>query len=115
MGYGNTYNAPGIDLIADGVYQCAKIQLLAHARAWHIYDEEFRPTQGGKHLLALDLLGNLSNSEISGKVSLVLDTPWNEPASDSELDQEAAEREMEFGVSKCQKFVYFILKGLCSG
>ncbi|KAH1007438.1 hypothetical protein HUJ04_004669 [Dendroctonus ponderosae] len=78
LGYGNTYNAPGINLIADGVYQCAKIQLLAHAKAWHIYDEEFRPTQ-------------------QGKVSLVLDTPWNEPASDSELDQEAAEREMEFG------------------
>lgn len=80
LGYGNTMDAPGLVLIADGVYQCAKLQVLAHAKAWRIYDEEFRATQ-------------------NGKVSLALDTPWNEPASDDPLDIEAAERETEFGVS----------------
>lgn len=73
-------DAPGLVLIADGVYQCAKLQVLAHAKAWRIYDEEFRATQ-------------------NGKVSLALDTPWNEPATDDPLDIEAAERETEFGVS----------------
>ncbi|CAG9765657.1 unnamed protein product [Ceutorhynchus assimilis] len=78
LGYANDYGAPGLWLVADGVYQCAKIQLLAHAKAWHIYDDEFRASQGGK-------------------IGFVLDTPWNEPASDSDLDREAAEREMQFG------------------
>ncbi|KAL1513061.1 hypothetical protein ABEB36_002539 [Hypothenemus hampei] len=78
LGYGNTMDAPGLVLIGDGIYQCAKIQLLAHAKAYHIYDKEFRPTQ-------------------KGKISLVLDTPWNEPISDSANDKEAAEREMQFG------------------
>ncbi|CAG9765661.1 unnamed protein product [Ceutorhynchus assimilis] len=78
LGYGNDFNAPGLVLVADGVYQCAKIQLLAHAKAWHIYDDEFRASQGGR-------------------ISLVLDSPWTEPASDSDLDKEAAEREIQFG------------------
>ncbi|XP_050306292.1 lactase/phlorizin hydrolase-like [Anthonomus grandis grandis] len=78
LGYGNTMNAPGVALIGDGVYQCAKIQLLAHAKAYHIYHDNFAAVQGGK-------------------ISLVLDTPWHEPASDSDLDKEAAEREFQFG------------------
>lgn len=78
--YGSTSSAPGLNLIGDGVYECAKVHLLAHAKAWHIYDEEFRASQGGK-------------------VSLVLDSPWNEPASDSDLDVWAAERETIFGVN----------------
>jgi len=29
------------------IYQCSRVALLAHATAYHIYDEEFRAKQGG--------------------------------------------------------------------
>lgn len=89
--YGSTSSAPGLNLIGDGVYQCAKVHLLAHAKAWHIYDEDFRDIQ-------------------KGKVSLVLDSPWNEPASDSYLDVWAAEQETIFGVSCFSGFSGFLSK-----
>ncbi|XP_072385137.1 myrosinase 1-like [Diabrotica undecimpunctata] len=63
----------------DGVedYICIKNMLLAHANAWHIYDKDFRPTQGGK-------------------VGMVLNSNWFEPESDKPEDLEASERSMQF-------------------
>ncbi|XP_066245161.1 myrosinase 1-like isoform X2 [Euwallacea similis] len=77
IGYGDGNSPPALVLPGDGVYQCAKTQILAHAKAWRIYDEEFRAVQGGK-------------------VSLVLDSSWSEPASDFNLDESAAEKELDF-------------------
>ncbi|XP_018573476.1 myrosinase 1-like [Anoplophora glabripennis] len=76
-GYGLGYNAPGIKLTGLGDYMCAHHILQAHAKAWHIYDQEFRATQ-------------------QGQVSITIDTMWYEPASDSEEDLVAAERALQF-------------------
>ncbi|RZC35457.1 Glyco hydro 1 domain containing protein, partial [Asbolus verrucosus] len=77
MGYGYGYMAPAY--VSDGVgnYLCAHTVLKAHAKAYHIYDEEFRATQ-------------------NGRVTMVIDTNWFEPASDSKQDKEAAERKLQF-------------------
>lgn len=46
-GYANAGYAPGIDSPGVDEYKCARNVLLAHAKAWHIYDREFRATQNG--------------------------------------------------------------------
>ena len=51
--------------------------LLAHAKAWHTYDKEFRRTQ-------------------QGKVSIVVNAQWFEPKTDREEDIEAADRGMHW-------------------
>jgi beta-glucosidase/6-phospho-beta-glucosidase/beta-galactosidase len=79
-GYGYGSFAPGIT--HDGIdnYLCGHTVLKSHAKAYHIYDKEFRATQ-------------------NGRVSMVVDTHWFEPASDSDQDKEAAYRKMQFNVS----------------
>lgn len=47
-GYGFGNMAPGLHLEGDGIYQCGYVLLKAHARAYRIYDEEFRPKYDGK-------------------------------------------------------------------
>uniref|UniRef100_A0A3P9IE92 Klotho n=1 Tax=Oryzias latipes TaxID=8090 RepID=A0A3P9IE92_ORYLA len=62
-------------------YQEGHQMLLAHARAWHVYDLEFRHSQGGQ-------------------VSLVLHMNWVEPAfSFSREDVEPAKRVLHFTIS----------------
>ncbi|XP_069695517.1 myrosinase 1-like isoform X2 [Periplaneta americana] len=51
--------------------------LKAHARAYHIYDKEFRESQGGQ-------------------IGPVLNFDWQEPRTDSPEDEEAAERSRQF-------------------
>ncbi|XP_060532762.1 myrosinase 1-like [Cylas formicarius] len=53
MGYSMGLYAPGYTLIDGGMYQCAYVTLLAHAKAWHVYNDEFRAQQGGKVALGL--------------------------------------------------------------
>lgn len=50
FGYGSKRFAPGIDAKGIGEYLAVKNMLLAHARAWHLYDKEFRDKQKGKYL-----------------------------------------------------------------
>ncbi|KAJ8963825.1 hypothetical protein NQ314_005356 [Rhamnusium bicolor] len=76
-GYGDAQKAPAIVSPGIGEYLCTHNVLKAHARAYHIYDEEFRATQ-------------------KGQVSIVIDTPWYEPNSFSIADAEAAERKRQF-------------------
>lgn len=47
QGYGDTSKAPLLDIKGFADYLCSKNILLAHARAYHIYDEEFRSKQNG--------------------------------------------------------------------
>jgi beta-glucosidase/6-phospho-beta-glucosidase/beta-galactosidase len=77
VGYGYGAFPPGIR--QDGIddYLCGHTVLKAHAKAYHIYDEEFRATQ-------------------NGRVSMVVDTEWYEPASDSDQDKETADRKLQF-------------------
>uniref|UniRef100_A0AAR5P2F7 Myrosinase 1 n=1 Tax=Dendroctonus ponderosae TaxID=77166 RepID=A0AAR5P2F7_DENPD len=56
-----------------GAYICAHNLLRAHAKAYRVYDERFRATQ-------------------KGKVSMVIDESWVEPATNSSEDILAAER-----------------------
>ncbi|RZC33947.1 Glyco hydro 1 domain containing protein [Asbolus verrucosus] len=76
-GYGTGNLAPGITASGVADYKCAHTLLKAHAKAYHIYDKEFREAQ-------------------QGTVSLVADTTWFEPATDSDQDKEAAERALQF-------------------
>lgn len=55
LGYGTIYLAPGYvnqSGIAD--YMCGHNILLAHARAYHMYTDEYKPWQNGKLLLYID-------------------------------------------------------------
>ncbi|KAJ3666407.1 hypothetical protein Zmor_001849 [Zophobas morio] len=77
QGYGTGTMAPGYKSSGLAEYKCTHTLIKAHARAYHIYDEEFRPQQ-------------------QGYVGMIPDTMWFEPASDSPADQEAAERALQF-------------------
>ncbi|VEN50233.1 unnamed protein product [Callosobruchus maculatus] len=61
------YKSPGI-----GEYICGKNLVLAHARAWHIYDDLFRSKQ-------------------KGSVGIVIDSRWFEPETNKTEDIQAAE------------------------
>uniref|UniRef100_A0A3Q2NNQ7 Klotho n=1 Tax=Fundulus heteroclitus TaxID=8078 RepID=A0A3Q2NNQ7_FUNHE len=72
-----TLNEPNDEMVS---YQEGHEMLRAHALAWHVYDLEFRPTQGGQ-------------------VSLALHMDWVEPAfSFSREDVEPAKRVLDFYV-----------------
>ncbi|KAL1513877.1 hypothetical protein ABEB36_003219 [Hypothenemus hampei] len=76
-GYAEGGIAPGYKHIGEGLYQCAYVHLLAHAKAFHIYDQEFRKEQ-------------------KGRISIVIDFPWAEPASGNDSDLYAAQMERDF-------------------
>ncbi|XP_050670537.1 myrosinase 1-like isoform X1 [Leptidea sinapis] len=76
-GYGTEMLAPALNLTGEADYLCAKNLLLAHARAYHIYDQEFRPKQ-------------------DGMIFITINTEWYEPASDSDDDVEAANDLIQF-------------------
>ncbi|KAJ8963511.1 hypothetical protein NQ317_010576 [Molorchus minor] len=77
QGYGSGEKAPFVQSHGLGEYICTHILLKAHAKAWHIYDDEFRPTQ-------------------NGLVGITIDTPWFEPNTTSDEDLEASERQLQF-------------------
>nr|CAI5862360.1 unnamed protein product [Callosobruchus analis] len=77
LGYGVGSFAPAIKSPGIGEYICGKNLLLAHARAWHIYDTHFRAKQ-------------------KGTVGFVMDSAWNEPSSNSTADIQAAEVMLQF-------------------
>lgn len=55
-GYGEGYFAPGIVSRGVGEYICAKNLLLAHAKAYRIYDKQFRAKQKGMLIYYTDIL-----------------------------------------------------------
>uniref|UniRef100_A0AAR5P464 Cytosolic beta-glucosidase n=1 Tax=Dendroctonus ponderosae TaxID=77166 RepID=A0AAR5P464_DENPD len=79
LGYGSGYHAPGYVLPATGIYQCAYTSVLAHAKAYHIYNDEFRADQ-------------------QGRVTIVIDSSWMEPITDTEKNVEAVQRMFDFSV-----------------
>jgi len=48
LGYGNGEHAPGIKDPLNSPFKAAHTLLRAHAKAYHTYDKEFRPTQKGE-------------------------------------------------------------------
>ncbi|CAH1100589.1 unnamed protein product [Psylliodes chrysocephalus] len=78
--YWFTINEPYETCIWDGVvkaYECAKNLLKIHASIWHLYDQEYRSKQ-------------------NGKVSMVINLNWYEPATNSTDDLIAAATKMQF-------------------
>ncbi|CAH2240550.1 jg21024 [Pararge aegeria aegeria] len=69
------WNASDIKGVAD--YMCAKNLLLAHARAYHIYDKEFRPTQ-------------------KGNIFISFSSQWHEPLTEDGADVEGASNAYQF-------------------
>ncbi|XP_022128840.2 myrosinase 1 [Pieris rapae] len=80
-GYGGTTKAPRLNATDVGTYLCAKQLVIANARAYHLYDKEFRPIQ-------------------NGKCGITISVNWFGPLTDSEEDQFAAEikRQAEWGI-----------------
>ncbi|XP_077295467.1 myrosinase 1-like [Arctopsyche grandis] len=76
-GYAKGINAPQVSANGIGDYLCAHHALLAHAKVWHLYNDEYRHSQGGR-------------------VGIVIYTEWVEPESTSKEDIEIAERGMQF-------------------
>lgn len=97
-GYGFGNMAPGLHLEGDGIYQCGYVLLKAHARAYRIYDEEFRPKYNGKRFWIFEKIYNCEQFSISGQVGLVINVQWGEAVTNSTLDLEAQERYLEFVV-----------------
>ncbi|KAL3278785.1 hypothetical protein HHI36_016309 [Cryptolaemus montrouzieri] len=64
-------NSPGV-----GDYLCGKTVLIAHSKAYHIYDKEFRKRQ-------------------KGKIGIVLDTFWPEPKTNRTEDIKAVDRVLQ--------------------
>ncbi|XP_033609437.1 myrosinase 1 isoform X3 [Cryptotermes secundus] len=77
FGYdGNESRAPGVDARGIGGYLAVHTIIRAHAKAYRLYDKEFRSKQ-------------------EGKVSLSIPTCWFEPVSNSTDDAEATEMQMQ--------------------
>ncbi|XP_038219759.1 myrosinase 1-like [Zerene cesonia] len=76
LGYGSGNHAPRIRSPGIKYYECGRNILLAHARAYHIYNNEFRH-QGGR-------------------VGLALDSEMSMPSSSSPDDIQAAEDYLHF-------------------
>ncbi|XP_049866281.1 lactase/phlorizin hydrolase-like [Pectinophora gossypiella] len=69
LSYGTSSMAPRLNIPGVAEYICAKNLLLAHAKAYHIYNNEFKPINGGE-------------------IGIVFDVLWYEPATEN--DTEAA-------------------------
>lgn len=80
LGYGIAHHAPRIFSPGVAYYECGRNILLANAKAYHIYDKEFRPSQGGE-------------------VGIVVSMEWPIPESDSLDDLEAVKDFIAFNVS----------------
>ncbi|KAH9642034.1 hypothetical protein HF086_008721 [Spodoptera exigua] len=54
LGYGRDYFVPALKSHGIGEYLCSHYILLAHARAYRLYEREFKPYQKGKVAITLD-------------------------------------------------------------
>lgn len=77
LGHGFGMFPPSKKNLRTDTYKVAYVMLLAHAKAWHTYDEDFRSTQ-------------------QGKVSIILNSHWGEPKTDKQADIAAADRSVEW-------------------
>jgi len=75
LGYGAGFFAPGLTGWGPQ-FHCRHHTVLAHVKAYHIYDSEFRASQGGR-------------------IGITMNTNWYEPNSDSQADKDASQRWMD--------------------
>ncbi|XP_033474190.2 lactase/phlorizin hydrolase-like [Epinephelus lanceolatus] len=77
-GYGTGEHPPGVKDYVVASYQATHNMLKSHAEAWHVYNDRFRKTQGGK-------------------VGIALNSDWAEPIDPSKPeDIAAADRYLQF-------------------
>ena len=62
-GYGTGEHAPGLTGIGDLVYQAAHNQIRAHAKAYRVYETEFKPTQTGMCGITLNIHWKVAENE----------------------------------------------------
>ncbi|XP_063380278.1 myrosinase 1-like [Cydia fagiglandana] len=81
QGYGATTMAPQLNSTGVGDYLCAKNLLIAHAKAYHAYNNDFKPSQGGR-------------------CGITIAVTSFEPLTDSDEDEAAAEmnRQAQYGI-----------------
>ena len=77
LNYGHGQGAPALDGPGTNTYLVGHHLILAHARVYRLYHSQFHSTQ-------------------QGQVGITLNIGWNLPKSDSVVDQEAAERGLQF-------------------
>ncbi|XP_050684812.1 myrosinase 1-like [Leptidea sinapis] len=87
MSYGLGWHAPRIISPGQSFYECGRHALLSHARAFHIYDTEFRASQGGQ-------------------IGIVLDAEMYLPSTDSEDDIQAAKDMLDFTFGQYMDPIY---------
>ncbi|XP_053619750.1 lactase-like protein isoform X2 [Plodia interpunctella] len=78
-GYGGDNFAPGINSLGVGDYLCVKHVMLAHAKAYRLYEKEFKT----KH---------------QGSVGIAISVNWIEPINNQTENVEAAEVAREFSI-----------------
>ncbi|CAK1602814.1 unnamed protein product [Parnassius mnemosyne] len=66
QGYGANTKAPRLNIKGTAEYMCAKNLLMAHAKAYHIYNEEYRFSQGG--IIGITLSANWYYSETEADI-----------------------------------------------
>ncbi|CAH2059641.1 unnamed protein product, partial [Iphiclides podalirius] len=81
FGYGFAEHPPRIFSPGIGYYECGRNILLANAKAYHLYNEEFRASQGGE-------------------VGIVVSMEWAIPESDSLDDLEAVQDHIAFNIGQ---------------
>ncbi|XP_045539870.1 myrosinase 1-like [Papilio machaon] len=81
FGYGVAHHAPRIFSPGIGYYECGRNILLANAKAYRLYDTEFRSTQGGE-------------------VGFVVSMEWAIPESNSQDDLEAVQDFFAFNIGQ---------------
>lgn len=80
-GYGSATKAPILNATALGTYLCAKQLVIAHANAYHAYNNDFKASQGGE-------------------CGITISVNWFGAETDSDEDKFAAElkRQAEVGI-----------------
>ncbi|XP_050671270.1 myrosinase 1-like [Leptidea sinapis] len=86
LGHAFGKHAPRIESPSEGFYECGRNVLLAHARMYHIYYDEFK-SQGGK-------------------VGVILNCDMAFPSTDSQDDAEAAEDYLVFTLGQYAHPIY---------
>ncbi|XP_069791237.1 lactase/phlorizin hydrolase-like [Narcine bancroftii] len=76
-GYGSGQHAPGISNLSIAFYKVGHSIIKAHAKAWHIYDKNYRSSQ-------------------HGQLGITLNSDWAEPSSQNLYDVLSADRYLQF-------------------
>ncbi|CAH1184933.1 unnamed protein product [Phyllotreta striolata] len=86
-GYGDDVDPPFIDEPSTSRYLCTHVMLLAHAKVYLLYDEEFRTSQ-------------------NGKIGIGVNASWYEAGSFAPEDIIAAERAREFKIGSIMNPIF---------